>query len=55
MYRILCVDNLSWNIVILNWILILLNLEKDFSPEQLLTIKLRDKAPRGLINQEPLM
>jgi len=55
MHRILSVDNLSWNIVILNWVLILLNLEKDLSPEQLLTIKLRNKAPRVWINQEPLI
>jgi len=27
-----------------------LNLEKDPSPEQLVTIKLRNKAPRGLMN-----
>jgi len=29
----LSVDNLSWNIVSFSSVLILLNLEKDFSPE----------------------
>jgi len=33
-----------------NSFLILLNLEKDFSPEQLVTIKLRNKASRDCIN-----
>jgi len=33
-----------------NSFLILLNLEKDLSPEQLVTIKLRNKASRGCIN-----
>ena len=37
-----------------NSFLILLNLEKDLTPEQLVTIKLRNKASRGCINQEPL-
>jgi len=31
-------------------ILILLNIEKDLTPEQLVTIKLRNKASRGCIN-----
>jgi len=44
------VDNLSWNIVTLNSGLILLNIENDLSPEQLVTIKLRNKGPRGWIN-----
>jgi len=50
MYRMLCVDNLYWNIVAFNSFLILLNLEKDLSPEQLVTIKVRNKASRGCIN-----
>jgi len=33
-----------------NSFLILLNLENDLSPEQLVTIKLRNKASRGCIN-----
>jgi len=33
-----------------NSFLILLNLEKNLSPEQLVTIKLRNKASRGCIN-----
>ena len=45
MYRMFSVDNLSWNIATLHFfnssVLILLNLEKDLSPEQLVTIKLR--------------
>jgi len=32
-----------------------LNLEKDLSPDQLVTIKLRNKASRGWINQEPII
>ena len=55
MHRILGVDNLSWNIVTPNSVLIFLNLENDLSLEQLVTIKLRNKAPRGWINQEPLI
>jgi len=47
MHRILGVDNLSWNIVTPNSVLIFLNLENDLSLEQLVTIKLRNKAPRG--------
>jgi len=50
MYRILGVDNLSWNIANLNLFLILLNLEEDLSPEQLVAIKLRNKASHGCIN-----
>jgi len=50
MYRMLSVDNLFRNIATFNSILILLNLEKDLSPEQLVTIKLRNKASRGWIN-----
>jgi len=38
-----------------NSFLILLNLEKDLSPEQLVTIKLRNKVLRGWINQELLI
>jgi len=30
-----------------------LNLEKDLSPKQLVTIKLKNKAPRDWINHEP--
>jgi len=44
------VDNLSWNIATFNSFLILLNLENDLSPEQLVTIKLKNKASRGCIN-----
>jgi len=46
MYRMLSVDILPWN----NSFLILLNLERDISPEQLVTIKLRNRALRGWIN-----
>ena len=35
--------------------LILLNLEKNLLPEQLVTIKLRNKSSRGCINWEPLI
>jgi len=38
-----------------NSFLILLNLEKDLSPEKLVTIKLRNKGPRGWINWKPLI
>jgi len=38
-----------------NSLLILLNLKKDLSPEQFVTTKLRDKAPRGCINLELLI
>jgi len=38
-----------------NSFLILLNLEKDLSPEQLVTINLRNKAPRDCINLEFLL
>jgi len=50
MHRMLSVDNFSWNIAIFNSFLILSNLDKDLSPEQLVTIKLRNKASRGCIN-----
>jgi len=50
MYRMLSVDNLSWNIAPFNSFLFLLNLETDLSPGQVVTIKLRNKGPRGLIN-----
>ena len=33
-----------------NSVLILLNLEKDLSPEQLVTIKLRNRGPGGWMN-----
>jgi len=36
------VDNLSWDIVTLNSCFIFLNTEKDLSPQQLATIKLRN-------------
>jgi len=49
MYRMLSVDNLSWNIATFNSFLIFLNLEKDLLPEQLVTIKLGNKASRGCI------
>jgi len=55
MYRILSVNNLSWNIAAFNSVLILLNLEKDLSPEQLVTIKLRNKVSCGCINEKPLI
>jgi len=32
-----------------------LNLEKDLSPQQLVTIKLRNKGSSGWIDQEPLI
>jgi len=38
-----------------NSFLILLNLGKYLSPEQLVTTKLRNKASRGCINQKPLI
>jgi len=38
----LSVDNLSWNTATLHF-LILLNLEKDLSPEKLVTIKLKNR------------
>ena len=38
----------------LNSFSFLLNLEKDLSPEQLVTIKLRNKGPRGWINKNSL-
>jgi len=38
-----------------NSFLILLNLDKDVSPEQLVTMKLRNEALRGWINLEPLI
>jgi len=38
-----------------NSFLILLNLEKDLSPEQLVLMKLRNKGSRGWINYEPLV
>jgi len=38
-----------------NSFLIPLNLEKDLQPEQLVTIKLRNKASRGWINEDPLI
>lgn len=41
MHRTLSADNLSWDIVDLSLLLILLSLEKDFSHEQLVTIKLK--------------
>jgi len=44
------VNNLSWNIATFNSVLILLNREKDLSPQQLVTIKLWNKAPCGCIN-----
>jgi len=50
MFRMLSVDNLFWNIATLQFFIIFLNLEKDFSPEQLVTIKLRNKASHGWIN-----
>jgi len=50
MYRMLDVDNISWNIAPVQFILIILNLEKDLSPEQLVTTKLRNKSLRGCIN-----
>jgi len=42
MHRMLGTDNLSWNIVALNSFFILFSLENDLSPEQLVTIKLRN-------------
>jgi len=39
-YRMLGVNNLSWNIATFNSVLIILNREKDLSPQQLVTIKL---------------
>jgi len=50
MYRMLSVDNLSGTLRSFNSFLILLILEKDLSPEQLVTIKLKNKASRGWIN-----
>ena len=42
MRKMLSADNLSWDIVDLSLFLMLLSLEKDISPEQLVTIKLRN-------------
>ena len=50
----LSVNNLHWNIAPFNWFLILLNLEKNLSPEQLVTIKLRNKTSCGCIKSTNL-
>jgi len=50
MLRMLSVDNLSWNIATCNSFVIILNFEKNLSPEQLVTVKLRNKPSRGCIN-----
>ena len=52
MHRMLSVGNLSSNIATqpYNAFLIILNLEKDLSPEALVTPKLRNKGPRARIN-----
>jgi len=42
MHRMLSADNLSWDIVALHSFLILFSSENDLSPEQLVTIKLRN-------------
>jgi len=42
MHRMLSADNLSWDIVTLNSFFILFSLENDLSPEQLVTITLRN-------------
>ena len=42
MHKMLSADNLSWDIELLNSFFILLRLEKDLSPEQLVTIKVRN-------------
>ena len=42
MHRMLSADNLSGDIVDLSLFLMLLSLEKDLSPEQLVTIDLRN-------------
>jgi len=55
MHRMLRVDNLSWKISTYDSFFIILNLEKDFLPEQLVAIKLRNKGPRGWISFEPLI
>jgi len=50
MYQMLSVDNLFWNTAILKFIFNFFGLEKELSPEQLVTIKLiRNKALRGCI------
>jgi len=50
MHQMLSVGNLSWNIAIPYSFLTPFHIEKDFSPEQLVTIKLRNKGPRGWVN-----
>jgi len=50
MHGMLSGANLSWNVATFNSFLILLNLEEDLSPEQLVTIKLRNKGPRACID-----
>jgi len=50
MHRMLSAGNPSWKIVTLNSFLILLNLQKDLSPGQLATIKLRNKGLRVWMN-----
>ena len=42
MHRMLSADNLSWDIVTLSSFFILFSLENDLSPEQLVTIRLRN-------------
>jgi len=55
MHRMLNVTTSPGTLRPFNTFLILLNLQKDLCPEQLLTIKLRNKGPRGWINYEPLI
>ena len=50
MHLMVSVDNLRWKIWTFT-ILILLNLDKDLSPEQFVTIKLRNKTPHGWIDR----
>jgi len=50
MYRMLNVENLSWNIATYSLIFNSFESWKGLSPEQLVTIKLRNKGPRRWIN-----
>jgi len=50
MYQMLGVDNFSWILQPFKSSLILLNLEKNLLPNQLVTTKLRSKVSRGFIN-----
>jgi len=52
MHRMLSVGSHSWNIVTINSFLILFHFENNLSSKHLVTIKQRNKGPRGLTNYE---